>query len=146
MLLFYVSTKVQYGCRARAGAISIRCRRFVPWYAMVPEGERGTFRIDAMPSSSRELTAQSDYDTFILLTESNKQASQHWIGNQARPPSLGSAYAAPVIRTRKRWVSNSIVPLHVTDITIEPTSIIVYEGEPVKRICHCSNERWFNNS
>ncbi|AYO07254.1 phage tail protein I [Vibrio parahaemolyticus] len=103
----------------------------VPWYAMVPEGERGTFRIDAMPSSSRELTAQSDYDTFILLTESNKQASQHWIGNIKHDPSLGSAYAAPVIRTRKRWVSNSIVPLHVTDITIEPTSIIVYEGEPV---------------
>ncbi len=103
----------------------------VPWYAMLPEGERGTFRIDAMPSSSRGLTAQSDYDTFILLTESNKQASQHWIGNIKHDPSLGSAYAAPVIRSRKRWVSNSIVPLHVTSIAIEPTDIIVYEGEPV---------------
>ncbi|MBD6947966.1 phage tail protein I [Vibrio parahaemolyticus] len=102
----------------------------VPWYAMVPEGTRGTFRIDAVPSDSRSLT-QSDYATFITLTESNKQGSQHWKGNIKHDPSLGSAYAAPVIRTRKRWVSNSIVPLHVTDITIEPTSIIVYEGEPV---------------
>ncbi|ELZ7199828.1 phage tail protein I, partial [Vibrio parahaemolyticus] len=103
----------------------------VPWYAMLPEGERGTFRIDAMPSSSRGLTAQSDYDTFILLTESNKQASQHWIGNIKHDPSLGSVYAAPVIRTRKRWTSTNTVPLHVAGIAISPTSIIVYAGEPV---------------
>ncbi|MEF1189674.1 phage tail protein I, partial [Vibrio parahaemolyticus] len=103
----------------------------VPWYEMLPEGERGTFRIDAMPSSGRELTAQSDYDTLIFLTENNKQGSQHWIANIKHEPSLGSAYTAPVIRTRKRWTSNNIVPLHVTDIAIEPTSIVVYEGEPV---------------
>ncbi len=101
----------------------------VPWYAMLPEGVRGTFRIDAMPSSSRGLTAQSDYDTFILLTESNKQASQHWIGNIKHDPSLGSAYAAPVIRTRKRWVSKSIMPLYVSDISIEPTSASIREHE-----------------
>ncbi|MBE4527482.1 phage tail protein I [Vibrio parahaemolyticus] len=103
----------------------------VPWYAMLPEGVRGTFRIDAMPSSSRGLTAQSDYDTFILLTESNKQASQHWKGNIKHDPSLGSAYATPVIRSRKRWTSTNTVPLHVAGIAISPTSIIVYEGEPV---------------
>ncbi|EOG1476790.1 phage tail protein I [Vibrio parahaemolyticus] len=101
----------------------------VPWYEMLPEGERGTFRIDAMPSDSRSLT-QSDYATFITLTESNKQGSQHWKGNIKHDPSLGSAYAAPVIRTRKRWTSTNTVPLHVAGIAISPTSIIVYEGEP----------------
>ncbi len=102
----------------------------VPWYAMLPEGERGTFRIDAVPSDSRSLT-QSDYATFITLTESNKQASQHWTGNIKHDPSLGSAYAAPVIRTRKRWVSNSIVPLHVSSIVISPTDATVYYGETI---------------
>ncbi|HFI9396043.1 TPA: phage tail protein I [Vibrio parahaemolyticus] len=100
----------------------------VPWYAMVPEGTRGTFRIDAVPSDSRSLT-QSDYATFITLTESNKQGSQHWKGNIKHDPSLGSAYAAPVIRTRKRWVSKSIMPLYVSDISIEPTSASIREHE-----------------
>ncbi|EKQ5899469.1 phage tail protein I [Vibrio parahaemolyticus] len=102
----------------------------VPWYEMAPEGTRGTFRIDAVPSDSRSLT-QSDYSTFITLTESNKQGSQHWKGNIKHDPSLGSAYAAPVIRTRKRWISTNIVPLHVAGITISPTSAIVYDGAPV---------------
>ncbi|NNU14458.1 phage tail protein I [Vibrio parahaemolyticus] len=100
----------------------------VPWYEMLPEGERGTFRIDAMPSDSRSLT-QSDYATFITLTESNKQGSQHWKGNIKHDPSLGSAYAAPVIRTRKRWTSKSIVPLYVSDISIEPSSATIREHE-----------------
>ncbi|HHC7382023.1 TPA: phage tail protein I [Vibrio parahaemolyticus] len=100
----------------------------VPWYAMVPEGTRGTFRIDAVPSDSRSLT-QSDYATFITLTESNKQGSQHWIGNIKHDPSLGSAYAAPVIRTRKRWVSKCIMPLYVSDVSIEPTSASIREHE-----------------
>ncbi|AYO15235.1 phage tail protein I [Vibrio owensii] len=100
----------------------------VPWYAMVPEGTRGTFRIDAVPSDSRSLT-QSDYATFITLTESNKQGSQHWKGNIKHDPSLGSAYAAPVIRTRKRWTSKSIVPLYVSDISIEPSSATIREHE-----------------
>ncbi|MBY7706047.1 phage tail protein I [Vibrio alginolyticus] len=102
----------------------------VPWYEMAPEGARGTFRIDAMPSDSRSLT-QSDYATFITLTESNKQGSQHWKGNIKHDPNLGSAYAAPVIRSRKRWVSTNTVPLHVTGIVISPTNITVYEGDPV---------------
>ncbi|MEF1162804.1 Ig-like domain-containing protein, partial [Vibrio parahaemolyticus] len=84
--------------------------------------------IDAMPSDSRSLT-QSDYATFITLTESNKQGSQHWKGNIKHDPSLGSAYAAPVIRTRKRWVSKSIMPLYVSDISIEPTSASIREHE-----------------
>ncbi|HHC7130662.1 TPA: phage tail protein I [Vibrio parahaemolyticus] len=114
----------------RALELSLFEATVVPWYSMVPEGERGTFRIDAAPSDSRSLL-QSDYDTLILLTESNKQASQHWIGNIKHDASLGSAYAAPVIRTRKRWVSTNTVPLHVTSIVISPTNITVYEGEPV---------------
>ncbi len=100
----------------------------VPWYEMLPEGERGTFRIDTMPSDSRSLT-QSDYATFITLTESNKQGSQHWIGNIKHDPSLGSAYAAPVIRTRKRWVSNSVVPPHVVSVTITADDYELYEHE-----------------
>ncbi|EJS4014552.1 phage tail protein I [Vibrio parahaemolyticus] len=114
----------------RALELSMFDATVVPWYAMTPEGTRGTFRIDAAPSDSRSLM-QSDYDTLISLTESNKQGSQHWKGNIIHDPSLGSAYAAPVVRTRKRWTSNNIVPLHVTGIAISPTSIIVYEGEPV---------------
>ncbi|EHJ9983626.1 phage tail protein I [Vibrio parahaemolyticus] len=114
----------------RALELSMFDATVVPWYAMMPEGTRGTFRIDAAPSDSRSLM-QSDYDTLISLTESNKQGSQHWKGNIIHDPSLGSAYAAPVVRTRKRWTSNNIVPLHVTGIAISPTSIIVYEGEPV---------------
>ncbi|EHR5319948.1 phage tail protein I [Vibrio parahaemolyticus] len=114
----------------RALELSMFDASVVPWYAMNPVGTRGTFRIDAMPSDSRSLT-QSDYATFITLTESNKQGSQHWIGNIKHDPSLGSAYAAPVIRTRKRWISTNIVPLHVAGITISPTSAIVYDGAPV---------------
>ncbi|MDG2564429.1 phage tail protein I [Vibrio parahaemolyticus] len=112
----------------RALELSMFDASVVPWYAMNPVGTRGTFRIDAMPSDSRSLT-QSDYATFITLTESNKQASQHWIGNIKHDPSLGSAYAAPVIRTRKRWVSKSIMPLYVSDISIEPTSASIREHE-----------------
>ncbi|MEF1158849.1 phage tail protein I [Vibrio parahaemolyticus] len=114
----------------RALELSMFDATVVPWYAMVPEGTRGTFRIDAAPSDSRSLM-QNDYDTLIALTESNKQGSQHWKGNIIHDPSLGSAYAAPVVRTRKRWTATNIVPLHVTGIAISPTSIIVYEGEPV---------------
>ncbi|EHK2923225.1 phage tail protein I [Vibrio parahaemolyticus] len=114
----------------RALELSMFDATVVPWYAMLPEGTRGTFRIDAAPSDSRSLV-QSDYDTLIALTESNKQGSQHWKGNIIHDPSMGSAYAAPVVRTRKRWTSNSIVPLHVTGMVIDPTDVVVYEGEPV---------------
>ncbi|MBE3866050.1 phage tail protein I [Vibrio parahaemolyticus] len=112
----------------RALELSMFDASVVPWYAMNPVGTRGTFRIDAMPSDSRSLT-QSDYATFITLTESNKQGSQHWKGNIKHDPSLGSAYTAPVIRTRKRWVSKSIMPLYVSDISIEPTSASIREHE-----------------
>lgn len=87
--------------------------------------ERGTFKIDAIPADTRVI-AQTDYDRFISLVESNKQASQYWRGNGTikRDPRISEAYAAPVIRTRKRFVSHAIVPVFVRSVSLDaPESV-----------------------
>ncbi len=100
-----------------------------PWFK-TDDGKPYEFYIDAYIEDDETLDALA-FERLSARIFHHKSERDLWLVTFKHDPSFGSAYTAPVIRTRKRWTSNNIVPLHVTDITIEPTSIIVYEGEPV---------------
>ncbi|HGF5255364.1 TPA: phage tail protein I [Vibrio parahaemolyticus] len=72
-----------------------------PWYALLPEGERGTFKVDAIKADGLK---QKDYTNCVELVESNKQGSQHWTMNIKNTPSEASLFAGAGVRSRKRAV------------------------------------------
>ncbi|TNZ87695.1 phage tail protein I [Vibrio parahaemolyticus] len=73
----------------------------IPWYAMLPEGDRGTFKLDAVKADGLR---QKDYSDCVNLIESNKQGSQHWTMNIKNTPSEASIFAGAGVRSRKRVV------------------------------------------
>lgn len=87
----------------RALEISEFDTMLTPWYDMVPEGARGTFKVDAI-RADRQGFKQVDYDTCISLVEKNKQGSQHWQMKIKNEPSEGLLFTPGVVRSRKRIV------------------------------------------
>lgn len=85
----------------RALELSMFDATVVPWYAMVPEGARGTFKVDAVKADGLR---QKDYSDCVNLIESNKQGSQHWTMNIKNTPSEASIFAGAGVRSRKRAV------------------------------------------
>lgn len=85
----------------RALELSMFDATVVPWYAMVPEGARGTFKVDAVKADGLH---QKDYSDCVNLIESNKQGSQHWTMNIKNTPSEASIFAGAGVRSRKRAV------------------------------------------
>ncbi|HGF5064030.1 TPA: phage tail protein I [Vibrio parahaemolyticus] len=75
-----------------------------PWYAMTPEGARGTFKVDAVKADGLK---QKDYANCVTLVESNKQGSQHWRMSIKSEPSVGYLYTPGLVRSRKRIVIKS---------------------------------------
>ncbi len=75
-----------------------------PWYAMTPEGARGTFKVDAVKADGLK---QKDYANCVTLIESNKQGSQHWRMSIKNEPSVGYLYTPGLVRSRKRIVIKS---------------------------------------
>ncbi|WP_050498044.1 phage tail protein I [Vibrio parahaemolyticus] len=100
-----------------------------PWFSK-EDGRPYEFYIDAHVDDDETLDLLA-FERLSARIFHHKSERDLWLATFKHDPSLGFAYTAPVVRTRKRWTSSSIVPLHVTGITISPTSIIVYEGEPV---------------
>ncbi|EHK2923386.1 phage tail protein I [Vibrio parahaemolyticus] len=85
----------------RALELSMFDATVVPWYAMTPEGTRGTFKVDAVKADGLR---QKDYSDCVNLIESNKQGSQHWTMNIKNTPSEASIFAGAGVRSRKRAV------------------------------------------
>ncbi|EJB8454874.1 phage tail protein I [Vibrio parahaemolyticus] len=100
-----------------------------PWFN-TEDGKPYEFYIDAYVEDDETLDALA-FERLSARIFHHKSERDLWLVTFKHDPILGSACAAPVIRTRKRWVSTNIVPLHVAGITISPTNAIVYEGAPV---------------
>ncbi|EOV3439730.1 phage tail protein I [Vibrio parahaemolyticus] len=100
-----------------------------PWFSK-EDGRPYEFYIDAHVDDDETLDLLA-FERLSARIFHHKSERDLWLATFKHDPSLGFAYTAPVVRTRKRWVSTSIVPLHVTGIVIDPTDVVVYEGEPV---------------
>ena len=87
----------------RALELSMFDAEVVPWYAMTPEGTRGTFKINATSAEGYTPT-QDDYADCITLVESNKQGSQHWKMGIQSDPNDGLLFTPTIVRSRKRVV------------------------------------------
>ncbi|EJB8455066.1 phage tail protein I [Vibrio parahaemolyticus] len=98
-----------------------------PWFN-TEDGKPYEFYIDAYVEDDETLDALA-FERLSARIFHHKSERDLWLVTFKHDPILGFVYAAPVIRTRKRWVSKSIMPLYVSDISIEPTSASIREHE-----------------
>ncbi|TOG92699.1 phage tail protein I [Vibrio parahaemolyticus] len=98
-----------------------------PWFK-TDDGKPYEFYIDAYIEDDETLDALA-FERLSARIFHHKSERDLWLVTFKHDPSLGSAYAAPVIRTRKRWVSNSVVPPHVVSVTITADDYELYEHE-----------------